>query len=202
MPDLVLASASPRRRALLEAAGFTVEVRPPDLAEDLLPGEEPVASARRLAREKACAVAAARRPDRPVLAADTVVHADGVSWGKPASAREAEATLKALSGRWHAVTTAWCVVLGAEVRVGHVTTRVSFRRLTEGEIRRYAASTEPMDKAGAYGIQGLGSALVDRVDGSWSNVVGLPLAEVLEALAALGVVPEGVPTAVTHRRPA
>jgi septum formation protein len=191
MPNLVLASASPRRRALLEAAGLAVEVRVADIAEDSWPGEEPVACARRLAEAKALAVAAGIPADRVVLGADTVVHAEGVLWGKPVDAVDAERTLGALSGRWHAVTTGYCAVLGDRVHTGHVTTRVSFRRLTRAEIRRYVASGEPLDKAGAYGIQGLGSALVDRVEGSWSNVVGLPVAEVLAVLAGLGAVPEG-----------
>ncbi|MBN1337663.1 MAG: septum formation protein Maf [Deltaproteobacteria bacterium] len=189
MTTVVLASASPRRRALLEAAGLQVEVRAAELAEDSWPGEDPVSRARRLAEAKARAVAARVPPDQAVLGADTVVALDGVCRGKPVDAADAERTLRALSGRWHSVTTGYCVVLGQEIRRGHVTTRVSFRPLTEGVIRRYVASAEPLDKAGAYGIQGLGSALVDRVDGSWSNVVGLPLAQVLALLADLGVAP-------------
>lgn len=181
---LILASASPRRRALLEALGWSLEIRPADVDEHIPPGEAPQAAVERLAAHKAEAVAPGQT--LPVLAADTVVALDGAIFGKPTDAAEARSMLGQLSGRQHEVWSGWCAISpqGRALR-GAVCTRVWFRALQAAEIDAYVASKEPMDKAGAYAIQGLGGALVDRIEGSYPNVVGLPLAEVLQALAAL-----------------
>lgn len=193
--SLVLASGSPRRRLLLETAGIAVSaVRPPHIPEQRLPGEAPVAYARRLAGEKAFAVEAL---GAWVLAADTVVHIDDDIYEKPVDDADAARILRALSGRWHRVTTAWCLrwgggpgLKGPAVRHGHVTARVAFRALTEPEILRYVASGEGRDKAGSYGIQERGVFLIDRVVGSFTTVVGLPMTEVLAALARVGLRPD------------
>ena len=186
---LVLASASPRRRGLLAAVGVPIDrVQPAHIDESVQPGEAPVAYAARLAREKASVVG---KPGEVVLAADTVVHFEGRVFGKPADEEEARTILRSLSGRWHAVTTGYCV-LGPDRTVvdhGAVTAKVRFRTLTEPMIDAYVRTGEGHDKAGGYGVQGLGAALVAEVDGSASTVVGLPMGAVLSALARVGVEP-------------
>ena len=191
---LVLASGSPRRRQLLGTAGFSLTaVRPPAIPEVRAPGEAPIAYARRLAREKASAVSA---PGAWVLGADTVVHLDGEVYEKPLDADDAVRILSALSGRWHRVTTAWCLRWGGGPRpkgtvdrLSHVTSRVRFRALSPEAIAHYVASGEGMDKAGSYGIQERGVGLIERVVGSFTTVVGLPMTPVLEALLAVGIHP-------------
>jgi septum formation protein len=178
---LVLASASPRRRQLLASAGVRFEVRPADLDEAVRLGEAPRVYARRVATEKALAV-----PGDPVLAADTVVDLDGRVLGKPADSAEARAVLAALSGRTHRVHTAIALRVGARVHTRVCTTAVTFRLLTADEIAAYVETGEPFDKAGGYGIQGHGGALVDRVRGSYTNVIGLPLRETLALLHRWG----------------
>jgi septum formation protein len=178
-PSLWLASGSPRRRLLLEWAGWAVEAHSSNVPETRLSGEDPVAYARRLASDKV----ATAPPDRLALAADTVVHLGDRVLDKPSDREEAAAHLRALSGRWHAVTTGVAVARGADRAVLHATTEVRFRSLPEHEIARYLATGEADDKAGAYGIQGQGGALVAEVRGSWTNVMGLPLEESLAALA-------------------
>ena len=185
---LVLASASPRRRMLLSAVGIVpADIRPADIDERPLPGELAREHVQRLAAEKAAAVP--RAADEVVLAADTIVHLGNRIFGKPADAADAKATLEALSGRPHSVTTAWCVV-GPTPAQGAETSTVHFRTLSPAEIASYVATGEGTDKAGGYGIQGLGAALVAHVDGDHSNVVGLPLPSVLAALHAAGITPE------------
>jgi septum formation protein len=185
---LVLASASPRRRMLLGAIGIVPhDIRPADIDERPVPGEPALAHVRRLAAEKASAVD--RAADEVVLAADTIVHLGDRVFGKPADAEDAAATLAALAGRAHSVTTAWCLH-GPNPAAGAVTSTVHFRALQPAEIAAYVATGEGTDKAGGYGIQGLGAALVAHVDGDHSNVVGLPLAPVLAALRAAGIAPE------------
>ncbi|MGH0031377.1 MAG: Maf family protein [Myxococcota bacterium] len=191
MPDttpLVLASGSPRRRDLLGAAGIAFEIRPADVDESALPGEKPLEHAVRLARAKALAVAG--RPDaggRVVLGADTIVVLDDRVYGKPRDAAEAVSHLSALCGRTHRVITAVAVVRGDEVREVAVESRVTLRDAPPDEIRAYAASGEPLDKAGAYALQGEGGRLVAAVEGSRTNVIGLPMDETLELLAHFGV---------------
>lgn len=182
---LLLASASPRRRALLEGAGFAVEVRAPHVDEARDAALAPVAWARALAVRKARTGPA----DRVIVAADTVVHVGDDVFDKPASREEAAAHLRALSGAWHDVTTGVCVRRGDVEHAFHATTAVRFRLLPDAEIAAYLATGEADDKAGAYGIQGRAGAFVAEVRGSYTNVVGLPLESVIEALATFGEVP-------------
>jgi septum formation protein len=177
---LILASASPRRAELLRAAGIVFEAVPVDIDETPLPAELPEAHVRRLAEEKALA-GARRRPGTTVLGADTVVVVDNRILGKPRDAGDAAAMLRTLSGREHLVMTGVSVIResagqgpGGSTHVEY--TKVQFSPLSEEEISWYVTSGEPMDKAGAYAIQGLASRFVDRIDGSYSNVVGLPVA--------------------------
>jgi septum formation protein len=179
--SLLLGSASPRRRQLLQRLGVDFDVDASDLAEVPRPDETPSQFARRMAREKALDVAA-RHPRRFVLAADTVVTVDGRIFGKPAAADDARRMLHTLSGRTHQVLTAVALIDPA----GHfdeliAVTDVDFRRLDTAEIEAYVATGEPLDKAGAYAIQGGAAVFVTGVRGSYTNVVGLPLDEV-EAL--------------------
>lgn len=176
---VVLASQSPRRLALLRAAGLDVEVAVANLDERPKPSEPPAELVARLAREKAGAIG---RTDVLVVAADTEVVCDGAVLGKPADAAAAHAMLSSLAGRAHDVMTGFCVRCGGEVRVAVIRTAVWFRPLAADEIAAYVATGEPFDKAGGYGIQGAGGALVDRIEGSYTNVVGLPLREVLTAI--------------------
>jgi len=184
-PRLVLASQSPRRRELLAQLGVALEVRPADADESVLPGEPPHEYVLRVAREKARAVAGP-----VVLAADTAVVLGREVLGKPRDAEDARRMLRALSATSHEVLTAVCVrrtqpALAVELDVV-VTTRVRFARLGDAEIDWYVSTGEPLDKAGAYAIQGAGGAFVLGVEGSVSNVVGLPLAETAELLARAG----------------
>jgi septum formation protein len=191
--SLILASASPRRRQLLARAGIPFEVIPADVPEHARPSERPGEFAVRVAAEKALAVA--RRvgpaPRRHVLGADTIVVVDGAVLGKPRDAEHAVRLLERLVGRSHEVITA--VALAAsdtlEIHTTAVTTRVTMRPAAAEELRAYVATGEPLDKAGAYAIQGGGRNLIEKVDGSESNVVGLPLEETLALLGA--VVGEG-----------
>lgn len=196
MTRLVLASGSPRRRQILESLGLAFDVRPPDVDETLGPGEEATAAVRRLAEEKAAAVDAA--PDELVLAADTIVVLDGELLGKPADPREAAAMLARLAGRSHLVITGIALRTAAPVLSDAARTRVTFRALERREIEAYVATGEPLDKAGAYGIQGFGSALVERIDGDFYNVMGLPVPALLDLLRRAGlrylygeIVPDG-----------
>jgi septum formation protein len=183
----VLASASPRRRELLAELVDRFDVRPSDVDETLEPGvlEEALA---RLALRKARAVAADAR-DGIVLAADTVVVVDGAVLGKPSDPDDARRMLRALRGRVHAVVTAVAVVDAGCGRseTAVVTSRVRMARYDDAAIDRYVASGEPLDKAGAYAIQGLGGTLVDGLAGSYSNVIGLPLAATRRLLEAFSV---------------
>ena len=191
---LILASASPRRLTLLTSVGLVPRVSPANIDESRVEGESPVALAERLARTKAASERVLRDFDGAsgwVIGADTVVHRGSEIFEKPVDRPDAIRILSTLSGSWHAVTTGFCVqpvragAFGSPV-VGHVTTRVRFRGLQSPEIETYIDTQEPLDKAGAYGIQGRGGALVAEVQGSYNNVVGLPLEAVLEALAASG----------------
>lgn len=189
LQHFILASGSPRRKRLLEGAGlvFGVVLAPPDVEEEVAPGLGAEEEALRRAQAKAGCVAE-MNPGAFVLGADTVVVLDGEILGKPSGAGDASRMLGLLSGRTHEVITAF-TLLGPESREEEaVTTKVSFRLLDEEAIARYAESGEPMDKAGAYAIQGMGGSLVDRVEGSYTNVVGLPVPEVLNMLTRCGVV--------------
>lgn len=185
---LLLASASPRRRELLERVGVPLEVRPADVDEDPQPGEDPAAYVARIAHAKALAVM--RRPGQWVLAADTTVTIDGAILGKAATPGEATVMLKRLSGRVHQVLTAYTLVGDVDDapmhRDGLISSDVVVVELDDALIADYVTSGEWRGKAGAYAIQGIGAALVREVRGSVTNVIGLPLVEVLEALRAVG----------------
>jgi septum formation protein len=174
---IVLASASPRRAELLRAAGYSFVVDPVDIDESVLPGEAPDAHVRRLARAKAQA-GADRHPEETVLGADTVVVVDGRILGKPRDAADATAMLAVLSGRVHYVYTAVAVADGGAVRDEVDVSAVTFAPMAPGDIAAYVASGEPRDKAGAYAIQGRAARFIERLEGSCSGVMGLPVAVV------------------------
>ncbi len=181
---IVLASKSPRRAELLAAAGFEFSVRAADIDETPLPAEQPRDHVLRLALEKAAAVSADGL--ETVLAADTIVVLNGEILGKPRDRADAVRMLTALSGRRHEVVTGVCLRRGGQTIVEASSTTVWFMKMTPGEIEWYVDSGEPMDKAGAYGIQGLASRFVTRIEGSYSNVVGLPVDLVQRMLRELG----------------
>jgi septum formation protein len=183
---LILASASPRRADLLTAAGFAFDVMPIEIDERVLAAERPTDYVVRLARAKAREVAR-RNPGRPVLGADTAVVVDDRILGKPADAAEAGEMLRMLSGRSHDVLTGVAVCLDRREACDVACTRVRFLHLSDAEIAWYVASGEPFDKAGAYAVQGLASRFVEGINGSYSNVVGLPVATVYRALKQIGV---------------
>lgn len=193
---LVLASASPRRQELLRHAGIPFTVSPANIPEIPLAGESPRACAERLAREKAQAIFR-QRPGQPVLGADTVVVVDGDILGKPRDPADARRMLRLLSGRTHQVTTGVCLA-GPSLRTGNQkletgfedtrseTTLVTMTTLSEQEIGAYITTGEPMDKAGAYAIQGIASRWIPRIEGDYFNVVGLPVALVFRMLRENG----------------
>lgn len=186
---LILASASPRRRELLNQAGLAFHAEPADLNEDLLPNEAAAAYVQRLAEEKAQAVWTrckdADATDDPllVLGADTCVVCDGQIMGKPADTADARRMLELLSGRTHAVLTGITVVSRAGAVRSVEVTQVFFNVLTDAEIAQYIASGEPMDKAGAYAIQGHAARWIPRIEGCYFNVMGLPIARTVALLA-------------------
>lgn len=177
----MLASASPRRKELLSAAGLDFEIRPASVDETPLPDEPPAIYVARLAEAKARAI---WRPGEIALGADTTVVLDGEILGKPADAAEAETMLARLAGRGHEVFTGYCIFDGETASGGVESTYVHFLPMTAAEIAAYAASGEPLDKAGAYGIQGLASKYIDRIEGCYFNVVGLPVSRVYALLRA------------------
>jgi len=191
MPALILGSASPRRAELLARLGVAFSVDASAIPEEQREGEEALHFARRLAREKALAVAAAH-PGAWVLGADTIVVVDGVVLGKPVDSGEAATMLRRLSGRAHVVAT--CVALvrpsGEVEQEIEACTEVEFRSLSAAEIDRYAHSEEPFDKAGGYGIQGAAGAFVAAVRGSYDNVVGLPTEALAKVLRRVGLMTE------------
>lgn len=185
---LILASQSPRRQALLHALGLSFAVRPVDIDESLTPGDSPEMTVWRLACEKAAA--AHTRGDAKdgsfLLAADTIVVLDGRILNKPKDRVEAASMIRTLAGRTHAVYTAVCAMDKAGSRlVELVKTAVTFRPLAESEIEAYVATGEGLDKAGAYAVQGIGATLIELIDGSYTNVIGLPIRETLDLLKRL-----------------
>ncbi|GLC28003.1 Maf family protein [Roseisolibacter agri] len=189
-PRVVLASQSPRRRDLLDLIGVRHSVRPADVDESVRAGEAPDAYTERLAREKARAVAALE-PQAYVVAADTTVVIDGEILGKPAHVAEAREMVRRLAGRTHEVFTGMAVRLEDGVGVREASAvervRVTFRPLTDAEIAAYVATGEPMDKAGAYGIQGYGATIVERIDGDYFAVMGLSLVRTVALLREVGL---------------
>lgn len=183
MRRLVLASASPRRRELLTQAGYVFEVQPAHVNEDPRPDEDAIAYVVRLARDKAQAVfTSVSDPDAIVLGADTTVTLDNHILAKPEDPSDAARMLRMLSGRTHRVITGVAIATAKGVEVAAEATGVQFRTLSDEEIAAYVARGEPMDKAGAYGIQGLAAKWIPRVEGCYFNVVGLPLALVATML--------------------
>jgi septum formation protein len=201
MPNLILASASPRRSELLAQAGFSFQVRPAHIPEDPKPGEDPIAYVVRLAREKAQAVydelrrnatadpstslRSAQDDNLVVLGADTTVTLDEHILGKPEDTGDAARMLRLLSGRTHRVITGVAVVTSARTEVAAEVTAVKFLALSEKDIADYIVTGEPMDKAGAYAIQGRAARWIPRIEGDYFNVVGLPLALVTAMLEGL-----------------
>lgn len=183
---VILASQSPRRRDLLSLIGVPHEVRPADLDERMEPGESPTEHAERLARAKAQAIALAE-PDAVVIGSDTIVVLDGEVLGKPGDAGEAARTLRRLSGRTHTVHTAVAVARDGRIESGVESVEVTFRPLSDEAIATYVATGEPMDKAGAYGIQGYGAVIVERIHGDYFAVMGLALGRLVGLLARVGV---------------
>jgi septum formation protein len=185
---LTLASASPRRAELLTAAGFTFDIAPADIDETPFHGEPADVYALRVARAKAADVAERRDNRGLILAADTVVVAGSRLMGKPVDAADAASMLRTLSGVEHKVLTALVLRTASGAREAIVTTAVTFNQLTAEEIAWYIATGEPVGKAGAYGIQGRAARFIERIDGSWSNVVGLPISTVYRLLVEAGAV--------------
>ena len=189
--ELVLASRSPRRRDLLREHGFDFRIAHPDVDESALPGEEPEALAQRLALDKARAVARREPRDACVLGSDTLVVAGGDVLGKPRDARQAAEMLLSIAGRTHTVLSGYAALVasGGRAEAGVEASRVTLRPVEPEEARRYAAGGEPLDKAGAYALQGEGGRFVTGVRGSRSNVIGLPMERVVPLLRSLGVRP-------------
>ena len=183
---MILASQSPRRIELMREAGYNIRVIPADIDETPFDGEAPLTLVERLARAKAAAVAAEHaEPNELTVAADTIVTFDGKILGKPATEDEARTMLRELSGRTHQVATGVCIVKAGDTAAPHAAESLSYE-LTDEQIEHYVASGEPMDKAGAYGIQGTGGRmLVHDISGDFYNVVGLPIARVARAIQKL-----------------
>ena len=184
-PRVILASASPRRRALLSLVGIAHETIPADIDESVLSGETPVGYTERLARSKALLIAG-RHPDALVIGADTIVVISGDILGKPQTDAEAALMLRRLSGRVHRVYTAVALAAGETVMSAVEHVDVTVRDLTDDDISCYIATGEPMDKAGGYGIQGYGATIVERVDGDYFSVMGLGLRRVIALLQRAG----------------
>jgi septum formation protein len=199
-PKIILASQSPRRRYLLERAGLKFKVLPSTLDEAAIVRPDPAETVQALALAKAGEIAD-RHPESWVIGADTVVVVESRVLGKPATRAEAADMLRRLSGRTHQVLTGWCVIrrAGGVCHADTVSTDVVFKELSADEIRWYIRTGEPFDKAGAYAIQGIGTFLVRRISGSYTNVVGLPVCEVLEFLIREKVVGFEEPPPATLR---
>ncbi len=184
---IILASKSPRRRELLEKLGLTFTVLTEEIDETMDPSADLTGEIQRVSEAKARAVQPLAGPNDLIISADTVVCADGRRLGKPADEAEARAMLRLLSGRAHTVVSGLCLLQGSRCETASVTTALHFRPLSDREIDAYIATGEPMDKAGAYGIQGLASIFVDRLDGDYYNVMGLPLCTLAAMLRGFGV---------------
>lgn len=183
---IILASQSPRRSDLLRMLGLTFDTIPADIDETYRSGEQPAPHAERLAREKTQAIAA-RHPEAAIIGSDTVVVLDGEVLGKPRDEQEAVAMLMRLQGREHEVATGIAVWVEGTIHSGVERVRVRFRPFDEPTAAAYAATHEPMDKAGAYGIQGYGATLVERIEGDFFAVMGLPICRMIALLEAAGL---------------
>jgi len=188
MKKIILASGSPRRKELLEKIGLKFEVEPASFVEDIPTGLSPGEIAKKLSLEKARAVAA-KHQDAIIIGADTFGVFEGKILGKPHHAEQAKKMLSMLSGKSHLVVTGYAVIdsTTGKTVTGIAETIVHFRKLTKEEIEAYAATGEPLDKAGAYGIQGLGALFVDRIEGDFYNIIGLPLCAIAESLKEFGI---------------
>ena len=186
-PRVILASSSPRRRELLSLIGVAHEVRPADIDERALPGETPETHCERLAREKAAVLADDTGQGTLVIGGDTIVVVDDKILGKPRDEADATDMLRRLSGRTHEVLTAVAVMRHGRVESGVERVRVTFRALDTAEIAAYIATREPMDKAGAYGIQGYGATIVERIEGDYFAVMGLAINRLIRLMARVGV---------------
>ncbi len=186
---LILASNSPRRRELIKELRSDFEVTHVDIDESVLPGEDPTTHARRLALDKALSAKKNVSGDKIIITADTIVTLDNKIFGKPSSKDGAKKMLQTLRDKTHTVITAFCVLdtsSGEEI-VKDVKTLVTFREITDAEIDEYIETGEPLDKAGSYGVQGIGKKFIDKIEGSYTNVVGLPVDEVKDALEEFGI---------------
>lgn len=188
MKKMILASQSPRRKMLLQQLGLEFDSVPAHISEEISQYENPTEAVREIARKKAAEVAA-RCPAGLIIAADTIVVCAGQVLGKPVSERDAYDKLRFLSGRFHEVVTGVCLhdVESEIYDVDHEVTRVLFRTISEEEIWAYIKTKEPLDKAGAYGIQGYGAVFVERIEGCYFNVVGLPIARFYRMLRKQGI---------------
>ncbi len=184
---IVLASQSPRRQELMRLFGVDFTIHTADIDETMDPARPPAEEVARVSRRKAEAVAEACGPEDIIVAADTIVVIGGRVLGKPHTKQEAFGMLRTLSGRTHEVLTGLCVRRGAQISSEVVSTRVTFRPLSDGEIRAYIATGEPMDKAGSYGIQRYGAMFVSGIEGDYFSVMGLPVCTLAQRLRAFGV---------------
>jgi len=184
MTDIILASASPRRAELLSQIGISYQIQAVDIDESSLPNETPEALVQRLAREKSCAV---KNAQIPVLGSDTLGVLDGELLVKPLDYEHAYSMLSKMSGRWHEILTAVAITHSGETKLKLNRNRVLFRQISNEEILAYWKSGEPQDKAGAYAIQGLGACFIERIEGSYSGIMGLPLFETSQLLEQFGI---------------
>lgn len=190
--DLILASSSPRRRDFLNNMGVSYQIIKPRIDESALEGEDPLVYVQRMAKTKA-QVIAAEHDSEVVLAADTIVVVGKQILGKPVDREDAKRILRTLSGKTHQVMTAVCIGKGSDVRMLTEITNVTFAPLSEDLIATYVASGECDDKSGAYAVQGIGAMFIEKVEGSVSSVVGLPICQVRKVLAEFGIMPRTVP---------
>lgn len=188
-PNITLASSSPRRKALLKEIGLKFDIYPADINEDIRQGESPLEHTLRLAEEKAKA-AAKNIKNGWIIGADTIVFIDNRILGKPSDINEAREMLNLLSGRCHKVVTAFCLLNAStdETVKKAVKSSVTIKNLTDKEIEDYLKTGEPLDKAGAYAAQGIGSFMIENIEGSYTNVVGLPMEELKDALKKTGII--------------
>ena len=186
--QLILASASPRRKQLLQQMGVVPQVKPANIDETQRPGEKPHDYCQRMALEKATACVRINDQQNPVLGADTVVVCDGRSLGKPVDIEDARSMLMQLSNRTHQVLSAVCVMFDGQTEIVVHQSQVCFDSIPEAWMHTYVASGEPMDKAGAYGIQGAAAMWIKQINGSYSSIMGLPLFETAQILYKLGII--------------